>query len=144
MADAVKQETMIAYATDIVASFVANNTVAPNDLPHLIQQVYKTLVHIDHAGPTATNTHDRPAPAVSVKKSVMPDYIICLEDGKRLKMLKRHLMTAYNMTPDEYRTRWNLPADYPMVAPNYARTRSRLAKDIGLGKKGRGSRKKRA
>ncbi len=144
MADLIKQETMMAYATDIVASFVANNTVAPNDLPHLIQQVYKTLVHIDGTGPSANNNHDRPAPAVSVKKSVMPDYIICLEDGKRLKMLKRHLMTAYNMTPDDYRARWNLPADYPMVAPNYARTRSRLAKDIGLGKKGRATRKKRA
>ena len=94
----------------------------------------------------SANSNERPQPAVSVKKSINADYIICLEDGKKLKMLKRHLKTAYDMTPDEYRERWNLPADYPMVAPNYARQRSRLAKEIGLGtmRKSAGRKKKAA
>lgn len=139
MNDNPKQEIMIAHATEIVSSFVANNALAPAELPQLIQQVYKTLMHIDGGG-TAISA-DRPQPSVPIKKSVMPDYIVCLEDGKKLKMLKRHLKTAYNMSPEEYRERWGLPADYPMVAPNYARQRSRLAKDIGLGKSGRGRKK---
>jgi predicted transcriptional regulator len=108
--------------------------VALADLPHLINQVYQSLSTIGTGPAPAT---ERPQPAVSVKKSVHPDYIICLEDGKKLKMLKRHLKTAYNMTPEEYRERWGLPPDYPMVAPNYARQRSRLAKEIGLGTRAR-------
>lgn len=135
-----KQEMALAHATEIVAAYVSNNTMPGGDLPHLIQQVYKTLIHIDGAGTAVTA--DRPQPAVPIKKSVMPDYIVCLEDGKKLKMLKRHLKTAYNMSPEEYRERWGLPADYPMVAPNYAKQRSRLAKDIGLGKGGRGRKKR--
>lgn len=100
-----------------------------SDLPQLIQDVYKTLANVGNN----TSSPERLQPAVSVKKSVTPDYIVCLEDGKKLKMLKRHLKTAYNMTPEEYRERWGLPRDYPMVAPNYAKHRSSLAKKIGLG-----------
>ena len=116
--------------SDIVAAHVSNNTVGVSDLSQLIEQVYRTLSTVGGPG---DNTSDRPTPAVNVKKSVTPDYIICLEDGKKLKMLKRHLKTAYDMSPEEYRDRWGLPADYPMVAPNYAKQRSRLAKEIGLG-----------
>lgn len=142
MVDTLRQETILSYTTEIVAAFVANNTVPKDDLPALIQQVYKTLNHVDGAG--SHTLADRPQPAVPIKKSVLPDYIICLEDGKKLKMLKRHLKTSYNMSPEEYRERWGLPADYPMVAPNYAKQRSRLAKDIGLGTSGRRSRGKRS
>ena len=124
---------LLMLTTEIVAAHVANNTVAVSDLPQLINEVYKTLCSVGSA-PAAPA---RPQPAVPVKKSVHPDYIICLEDGKKLKMLKRHLKTAYNMTPEEYRERWGLPADYPMVAPNYAQHRSTLAKKIGLGTKPR-------
>ena len=119
--------------TEIVAAHVGNNTVAPGDLPQLIQDVYKTLIDVGSNG----DTGERPRPAVPAKKSVFPDYIVCLEDGKKLKMLKRHLKTAYNMSPADYRERWGLPADYPMVAPNYAKHRSSLAKKIGLGTKPR-------
>ena len=101
-----------------------------SDLPNLIEQVYKTLSNV---GKGAETQGERPTPAVALRKSVTPEYIICLEDGKKLKMLKRHLKTAYNMTPDEYRERWGLASDYPMVAPNYAKQRSKLAKAIGLG-----------
>jgi predicted transcriptional regulator len=125
---------LLALTTEIVAAHVSNNTVAVGDLAQLINQVYSSLANIGSApaAPTA-----RPQPAVSVKKSIQPDYLICLEDGKKLKMLKRHLKTAYNMTPEGYRERWGLAADYPMVAPNYARQRSRLAKEIGLGTRAR-------
>lgn len=116
--------------SDIVAAHVSNNTVGVSDLSQLIEQVYRTLSTV--GGPSDAPS-DRPTPAVNVKKSITPDYIICLEDGKKLKMLKRHLKTAYDMSPEEYRDRWGLPADYPMVAPNYAKQRSRLAKEIGLG-----------
>ncbi len=119
--------------TEIVAAHVGNNTVAPGDLPQLIQDVYKTLIDVGGNG----DAGERPRPAVPAKKSVFPDHIVCLEDGKKLKMLKRHLKTAYNMTPADYRERWGLPADYPMVAPNYAKHRSTLAKKIGLGTKPR-------
>jgi predicted transcriptional regulator len=125
---------LLALTTEIVAAHVSNNTVAVNDLPTLINQIYNSLANIG-ASPIAPAA--RPQPAVSVKKSVQPDYITCLEDGKKLKMLKRHLKTAYNMTPEAYRERWGLPSDYPMVAPNYARQRSRLAKEIGLGTRAR-------
>ena len=135
--DAEQSGDLLTLTTEIVAAHVSNNTVSVSDLPQLINQVYSSLANIGTA-PAAPAS--RPLPAVSVKKSVLPDYIICLEDGKRLKMLKRHLKTAYNMTPEAYRERWNLPADYPMVAPNYARQRSRLAKEIGLGTRARRAR----
>lgn len=127
---------LLELTTDIVSSHAGNNTVAPAELPQLIQSVYQTLAGIGGAAEQA----EKPRPAVAVKKSVFPDYIVCLEDGKKLKMLKRHLRTAYNMTPEQYRERWGLPADYPMVAPNYAKHRSSLAKKIGLGKQKRKSR----
>ena len=127
---------LLALTTEIVAAHVSNNTVAVADLPALINQVYQSLSNI---GQGAVAPAERPQPAVSIKRSIHPDHIVCLEDGKKLKMLKRHLKTAYNMTPEEYRERWGLPADYPMVAPNYARQRSRLAKEIGLGTRGRHS-----
>ena len=130
------QETndLLDLTTEIVSSHVANNPVAIQDLPDLIRQVYNTLSAIDQA---PASQSDRPQPAVPIKKSVTSDYIVCLEDGRKLKMLKRHLKTAFDMTPDDYRQRWGLPADYPMVAPNYARQRSNLAKKIGLGTKPR-------
>ena len=112
------------------------NTVNIGDLPQLIQDVYKTLAVVGNASAPP----ERPQPAVPIKKSVNPDFIVCLEDGKKLKMLKRHLKTAYNMTPEEYRERWGLTPDYPMVAPNYAKHRSNLAKKIGLGTKPKGRR----
>ena len=126
---------LLALTTEIVAAHVSNNTVALSDLPQLINQVYNSLANIG-AAPMMMPA-SRPQPAVSVKKSVQPEYIVCLEDGKKLKMLKRHLKTAYNMTPEAYRERWGLPPDYPMVAPNYAQQRSRLAKEIGLGTRAR-------
>jgi predicted transcriptional regulator len=125
---------LLTLTTEIVAAHVSNNTVAVNDLPQLINQIYTSLANIGTAPATPAA---RPQPAISVKKSIQPDYIVCLEDGKKLKMLKRHLKTAYNMTPESYRERWGLSSDYPMVAPNYARQRSRLAKEIGLGTRAR-------
>ena len=125
---------LLALTTEIVAAHVSNNTVAVSDLSQLINQVYQSLANIGSA-PVAPVA--RPQPAVSVKKSIQPDYLVCLEDGKKLKMLKRHLKTAYNMSPEAYRERWGLAPDYPMVAPNYARQRSRLAKEIGLGTRAR-------
>jgi predicted transcriptional regulator len=128
---------LLALTTEIVAAHVSNNTVALGDLPQLINQVYNSLANIGAApAPPAA----RPQPAVSIRRSVQPEYIVCLEDGKKLKMLKRHLKTAYNMSPESYRERWGLAADYPMVAPNYARQRSRLAKEIGLGTRARRAR----
>ncbi|UEM21185.1 MucR family transcriptional regulator [Skermanella mucosa] len=125
---------LLSLTTEIVAAHVSNNTVAVTDLPQLIEQVYRTLANV---GVEPAPVVERPQPAVPIKKSVTPEYIICLEDGKKLKMLKRHLKTAYDMTPEEYRDRWQLPPDYPMVAPNYAKQRSRLAKQIGLGTRAR-------
>ncbi len=132
-------EDILGLTSEIVSAHVSNNTVAVNDLPNLIEQVFKTLAAVGNATDAVA---DRPTPAVTIRKSVTPDFIVCLEDGKKLKMLKRHLKTSYNMTPDEYRERWGLPADYPMVAPNYAKQRSKLAKAIGLGTQQR-KRKKR-
>lgn len=129
--DKTAHSELLTLTTEIVASHVSNNSVPVSDLPQLIQQVYATLASI--GAPKEEPLPTRPQPAVPVKKSVTPEYLICLEDGKKLKMLKRHLMTAYNMTPEEYRARWDLPADYPMVAPNYAEQRRDLAKKIGLG-----------
>jgi predicted transcriptional regulator len=125
---------LLTLTTEIVAAHVSNNTVAVGDLAQLINQVYHSLANI---GSAPTPPAARPQPAVSIKKSIQPDYLVCLEDGKKLKMLKRHLKTAYNMTPEAYRERWGLAAEYPMVAPNYARQRSRLAKEIGLGTRAR-------
>ncbi len=124
-------ETVLRLTAQIVAAHAEHNAVQAEALPSLIEKVYQTLRDVGQAPVEPT----RPVPAVPVKQSVKPDFIICLEDGKRLKMLKRHLMTAYKMTPGQYRARWGLPADYPMVAPNYAKVRSSLAKKIGLGRK---------
>ncbi len=121
---------LLQHTSTIVAAHVANNPIAVTDVPGLIATVHQTLAAL---GPEEAAS--RPEPAVSIKQSVKPEYIVCLEDDKKLKMLKRHLRTAYNMTPDEYRERWGLPRDYPMVAPNYAKKRSELAKKIGLGRK---------
>ncbi|MGH1398832.1 MAG: MucR family transcriptional regulator [Alphaproteobacteria bacterium] len=132
MGEEITREDLLAYTSEIVASYVGNNAIAAQEIPALIDQVYKGLSNV---GGNASLLADRPKPAVAIKKSITPDHIICLEDGKKLKMLKRHLNTAYGMSPDEYRERWGLPADYPMVAPNYAKRRSALAKDIGLGKR---------
>jgi predicted transcriptional regulator len=128
------QETLITLTADIVAAHVSNNSVAVSDLPVLISNVHSALTGL---GGTAPTPEVKQEPAVSVRSSIKPDYIVCLEDGKKLKMLKRHLMTHYQMTPEQYRTKWNLPADYPMVAPSYAEQRRSLAKKIGLGTKRR-------
>lgn len=133
MTEKPSQSELLELTTEIVAAHASNNTLLPTDLPRLIRDVYQTLSNVG-AQPAQA---EKPRPAVSPKRSIFPDYIICLEDGKKLKMLKRHLKTAYNMTPDQYRDRWNLGADYPMVAPNYAKHRSNLAKKIGLGTKRR-------
>jgi predicted transcriptional regulator len=125
-------ETLIALTADIVAAHVGSNNVSITDLPALIGSVHKALAGL---GTVAEPEPAKQEPAVSVRASIKPDYIVCLEDGKKLKMLKRHLMTHYQLTPDQYRAKWNLPADYPMVAPNYAATRKALALKIGLGRK---------
>ena len=127
---------LMGLTAEIVAAHVSNNPVSLADLPNLIQEVYRTLSSVGQ--PAAKPQPERPQPAVPVKKSITPEYLICLEDGKKLKMLKRHLQTSYNMTPEQYRERWGLTPDYPMVAPNYAKHRSSLAKKIGLGTKPRG------
>ncbi len=124
-------ETLITLTSDIVAAHVSNNSVAVSDLPLIISNVHSALSGL--SGKAAEQA--RPEPAVPIKSSIKPDYVVCLEDGKKLKMLKRHLMTRYGMTPDEYRVKWGLPSNYPMVAPNYAEQRRKLAKAIGLGKK---------
>src|SRR4051794_22081618 len=126
------EDTLLALTADIVAAHVSNNSVAVNDLPTLIQNVHAALNGISGA---SAAPEPRPEPKVSIRSSIKPDYIVCLEDGKKLKMLKRHLMTHYNMTPDQYRQKWGLSSDYPMVAPNYAEQRRTLAKSIGLGTK---------
>ncbi len=128
------QETLITLTADIVAAHVSNNSVAVSDLPVLIANVHSALAGL---GGPIVEPEVKQEPAVSIRASIKPDYIVCLEDGKKLKMLKRHLMTHYKMTPDQYRAKWNLAADYPMVAPNYAEQRRTLAKKIGLGTKRR-------
>jgi predicted transcriptional regulator len=134
-------DTLLTLTADIVAAHVSNNSVAVNDLPLLIQNVHSALSGISGS---ASAPEEKPQPKVAVRSSVKPDYIVCLEDGKKQKMLKRHLMTNHNMTPAEYRERWGLPADYPMVAPNYAEQRRTLAKSIGLGTKRKKARATRA
>lgn len=123
---------ILILATDVVSAYVSNNTVSEADLPALIGRVFGALLDLGSGKPAVPA---RPEPAVPVKKSIFPDYIVCLEDGKQLTMLKRHLKTAYGLTPDAYRERWGLPSDYPMVSPNYAKKRSKLARENGLGKK---------
>ena len=124
-------ETVLRLTAQIVAAHVEHKAVQAEALPGLIEKVYQTLRDVGQTPVEAA----KPVPVVPIKQSVKADFIICLEDGKKLKMLKRHLMTAYKMTPAQYRTRWGLPVDYPMVAPNYAKVRSSLAKKIGLGRK---------
>ena len=136
MADQPVSLNLLALTAQIVSAHASNNTLDPGNLPPLIHEIYKTLAGIGHRAPQPV-TPERRSPAVPVKKSVFADYIVCLEDGKKLKMLKRHLQTAYNLTPDQYRERWGLAPDYPMVAPSYASHRSSLAKSIGLGTKPR-------
>lgn len=132
-------ETLVTLTADIVAAHVSNNSVAISDIPLVIRSVHEALAGL---GPKAEPEPEPQQPAVSVRASVKPDYIVCLEDGKKLKMLRRHLMTNFGMTPDDYRAKWNLPKDYPMVAPNYAEKRRELAMQIGLGRKGSGGGRK--
>ena len=139
MPEKLSQTELTSLTTQIVSSYVSANPVPAEQLPELIQSVASTVARVSN-GETATPEPEKPQPAVPIKKSVNPDYIICLEDGKQLKMLKRYLRTNYNMTPDEYRLKWGLASDYPMVAPRYAESRSQLAKNIGLGTKSRGRR----
>jgi predicted transcriptional regulator len=127
---------LLRLTAQIVSAHCSNNTLEANALPALINQVHQALAGV--GGPEVVEP-EKPTPAVPVKRSVFPDYIVCLEDGKKLKMLKRHLQNAYGMTPDAYRARWGLPPDYPMVAPNYAAVRSALAREIGLGRKPTGT-----
>jgi predicted transcriptional regulator len=136
MADQPLSIEMLGLTAQIVSAHVSNNPVPPEGLPTLIQDVYRTLNGIGQDAPVAPPPPpEKQLPAVPIKKSVFADYLVCLEDGKHLKMLKRHLASAYNMTPEQYRDKWGLPPEYPMVAPNYAKHRSSLAKSIGLGTK---------
>ena len=134
MNEELKSGTLLPMVGEIVAAHISNNKVSPADVPQLIRDVYSALASASRSdtGPTS-----RGEPAVAVRKSVNPDYLVCLEDGFQAKILKRHLRTAHNLSPEQYRQRWRLPADYPLVAPNYAKTRSKLAKQAGLGTAGR-------
>lgn len=124
-------EAIVDLVAGIVSAFVAHNSVPTSELPALIASTHAALAALGKE--PAPALEEKPVPAISIKKSITPDFIICLEDGKKFKSLKRHLRTAYEMSPDEYRAKWNLPPDYPMVAPNYAEARSQLAKKMGLG-----------
>jgi predicted transcriptional regulator len=132
---------IIEMTADIVAAYVGANSVAANDLPALIQSVHRALSGVANGADAAEAAPKEPA--VPIKKSITPDYLVCLEDGRKFKSLKRHLRTKYNMSPEEYRSKWGLAKDYPMVAPNYARARSELAKQMGLGQGGRQTSRKR-
>ncbi len=126
---------ILSHTSEIAAAYLANNAVTPDAIAGVLRTIRDTLLTIG-AGPAHQEAAvEKQVPAVSIRRSVTPDYLVCLEDGKKLKMLKRHLRTMYNMTPDQYRAKWGLPADYPMVAPNYALQRSTFAKKIGLGRK---------
>ncbi|MBB2190548.1 MucR family transcriptional regulator [Gluconacetobacter azotocaptans] len=131
MSEIEQDAPLLELTAQIVSAHVSNNTVVPDGVPDLIRQVYQALTSLGQVAPEP----EKLQPAVPIKRSVFPDYIVCLEDGKKLKMLKRHLQSAYGMTPEQYRERWGLPSDYPMVAPNYAERRSTLAREIGLGRK---------
>jgi predicted transcriptional regulator len=131
MSDAADTTNTIALTAEIVAAYVSNNTVASADIPALINQVHTALLRVTTG--EAQPSSEPLKPAVPIKRSINPDFIVCLDDGKKFKSLKRHLRTQYNMTPEQYREKWSLPGDYPMVAPNYAAARSQLAKQMGLG-----------
>jgi len=142
MPDTLKNDPLLPMVTEIVAAYLSHNTVAISDLPRVIAEIRAALSQSSTAGASGAGAGHHAAvttkePAVPVKKSVTPDFLICLEDGIKLKMLKRHLRTAYDMTPEQYREKWGLAADYPMVAPNYAKKRSSLAREFGLGRGGR-------
>ena len=136
MADHSNKAGYIQLTADIVSAYVSNNTVSGAEIPALISQVYLALVRVS-TGAAVAGPAEPLKPAVPIKRSITPDHVVCLEDGKKFKSLKRHLGTQYQMTPDQYRAKWNLPADYPMVAPNYAASRSQLAKQMGLGQQRR-------
>lgn len=128
-----RRNELLSMTTEVVSAYASNNMLAPTQLSEVISTVFSTFAGLERTG--GSDKSEALKPAVPVRKSVTPDYIVCLEDGKKLKMLKRHLRSTYNMTPDEYRAKWGLPPDYPMVAPNYAEQRSAFAKKIGLGRK---------
>ncbi|MDX5366066.1 MAG: MucR family transcriptional regulator [Alphaproteobacteria bacterium] len=130
---------LIDMTAEIVSAYVGHNKIAPEELPELIHKVFAALSGASSG--SALPPPQQPEPAVPVRKSITPDFLICLEDGKKFKSLKRHLHTHYNLTPDQYREKWGLPRDYPMVAPNYAQARSRLAKKMGLGQAGQNGRR---
>jgi predicted transcriptional regulator len=138
----IRRDAVLTLASNIVAAYLTRNETSPAAVPQIISSVFNTLSGLGEIAAAAPRT--RATPAVPVARSVTPDYIVCLEDGRRLKMLKRHLRSVFNMTPAEYRAKWGLPRDYPMVAANYAQRRSELAKTIGLGKKGRRPRRQKA
>ena len=131
--EAVSRQEILRMSSDIVAAYVSQNNVTSSQISDIIQQVFNALAVISNGKEDSSAQAGKPA--VAIRRSVTPDFIVCLEDGRKLKMLKRHLRTAYNLTPEEYRSRWNLPPDYPMVAPKYAKRRSEFAKKIGLGRK---------
>ncbi|MBS7698438.1 MULTISPECIES: MucR family transcriptional regulator [unclassified Chelatococcus] len=135
MNDAETNTNYVELTADIVSAYVSNNTVGPSDVAAMIGEVHAALARVT-SGPIEEPV-EAPKPAISIKKSITPDYLICLEDGKKFKSLKRHLRTQYDITPEQYREKWGLPSDYPMVAPNYAKARSQLAKDMGLGQQRR-------
>ncbi|WP_219320949.1 MucR family transcriptional regulator [Methylovirgula sp. HY1] len=135
MSDTMGSNNYIELAADIVSAYVSNNSVPASDLPSLINEVHSALLRVTAGQPVITP--ETPKPAVPPKKSITNEHIVCLEDGRKFKSLKRHLRTQYNMSPDEYREKWGLPPDYPMVAPNYAKARSTLAKQMGLGQQRR-------
>ena len=130
MVEQAEHNDLLVYTTEIVSAHLSNNPVQADEIPALIQKVYKTLANVASDGSAMA---ERPQPAVPIKRSITPDYIVCLEDGETFKSLKRHLTSHHEMSPEDYRERWGLPADYPMVAPNYAKQRSKLARQIGLG-----------
>jgi predicted transcriptional regulator len=136
MAEKSDEGSYIQLTANIVSAYVSNNSVASGEIPALISQVYAALTRVSNGSPVAAPT-EPPKPAVPVKRSITAEHIVCLEDGKKFKSLKRHLRTQYDLTPDQYRAKWNLPPDYPMVAPNYAQARSQLAKQMGLGQQRR-------
>ncbi len=138
--DAQNDDGLLALTTQVVVAYLENNPVPSADVPTIIASVHGALKSLD--GSTSEAPEEKPTPAVPVRRSITPDYLICLEDGRKLKTLKRHLRAAYNMTPEEYRAKWGLAADYPMVAPNYAKQRSEFARKIGLGTANAGAAKK--
>ena len=136
--DALPKDELLRMTSEIVSAYVGHNSLSTGEIPEVISMVHKSLEGL--SSPAAAAAEVKQKPAVPIKKSVMPDHIVCLEDGKKLKMLKRYLRSNYDMTPEDYRAKWGLAADYPMVAPNYAAQRSAFAKKIGLGRKGRAAR----